>query len=411
MSNDLWNWVGKTVGQSQQALEDVRKEAERRAREAQEAAEWLAREAQAHLQGAGTVVQQEAERVTHEAQGQLNVAGKVVQGAAAQVTQGVAETVASVAGQDSPIAQAAAQVHQSVTGPSDTEPINLTALPEHQRVAFAGALFAMANADGAIDKDELQLIFELFDLDGLSSGGKHAVLGYIIAPPAFADTLAPFVLTPLSLRCALLLNLREVAYANDLIGADQEHLLIVARTTLAVDDAQYAALARFQTQMRQVRLRGLNDNVAAEAAKSAVAGLTAVGVPITAVYISGSVFGLSAAGITSGLAALGLGLGMVPGIGVAVLLGAGIFMGVRYLLDAGQEREKERLRAEAMRKAQLVIQNLQEAITMVIERLPQLQGAAADAETNREAIFQLHERLRALQQIIARRKDIAEALQ
>lgn len=374
MSDDFWRWAGKT----QQTMDEARKEAERLAREAQK---------------------------------QLDEAGKVAKSAAGQVTQSVADTVAGVAGQDSMAAQAAAQVHQSVAGQSDVEPIDLTALPEHQRVAFAGALFAMADADGAIDKEELQLIFELTDLDGISLAGKQAVLGYIIKPPAFVDALAPFAHAGLALRCALILNLLEVAIANDLVGENQKRLIGVARRALSIDDARYEAIERFQKQMRQVRLRGLNDSAAAEAAKSAVAGLAAVGVPIAAVYVSGSVIGLSAAGITSGLAAVGLGLGMVPGIGVAVLLGAGIFMGVRYLLDAGQEREKERLRAEAMRKAQLVILNLQEAISMLAERMQELQGAVADAEASRAAALQLNERLRALQQIVARRKEMAEALQ
>jgi hypothetical protein len=378
MSDDFWRWAGKTIGKTQQTMDEARKEAERLAREAQK---------------------------------QLDEAGKVAKSAAGQVTQSVADTVAGVAGQDSMAAQAAAQVHQSVAGQSDVEPIDLTALPEHQRVAFAGALFAMADADGAIDKEELQLIFELTDLDGISLAGKQAVLGYIIKPPAFVDALAPFAHAGLALRCALILNLLEVAIANDLVGENQKRLIGVARRALNIDDARYEAIERFQKQMRQVRLRGLNDSAAAEAAKSAVAGLAAVGVPIAAVYVSGSVIGLSAAGITSGLAAVGLGLGMVPGIGVAVLLGAGIFMGVRYLLDAGQEREKERLRAEAMRKAQLVILNLQEAISMLAERMQELQGAVADAEASRAAALQLNERLRALQQIVARRKEMAEALQ
>lgn len=378
MSDDFWRWAGKAISKTQQTADEARKEIERLAREGQK---------------------------------QLDEAGKVAKSTAGQVTQTVAETVASVAGQDSVAAQAAAQVHQSVAGQSDEEPIDLTALPEHQRVAFAGALFAMADADGAIDKDELQLIFELTDLDGISSAGKQTVLGYIIKPPAFVDALAPFAHADLALRCALMLNLLEVAIANDLVGENQERLIGVARRALSIDNGRYEAIERFQKQMRQVRLRGLNDNAAAEAAKSAVAGLAAVGVPIAAVYVSGSVIGLSAAGITSGLAAVGLGLGMVPGIGVAVLLGAGIFMGVRYLLDAGQEREKERLRAETMRKAQLVILNLQEAISMLAERMHELQGAAADAEASRAAALQLSERLRALKQIVARRKEMAEALQ
>lgn len=291
------------------------------------------------------------------------------------------------------------------------EPFNFATLPDHQRVAFAGALFAMAAADGEIDKDELQLIFEVTDLEGLSAGSRQTIQSYIIEPPVFGDTLAPFELAEEPLRYALMINLFEVALANDLLEQQQEYLLIVAQHKLHISDAQYEAIQRFVKELRSIRLRGLDDNTAAEMAKNAAASLAAVGVPIAAVYMSGSVVGLSAAGITSGLAAVGLGLGMVPGIGVAVLLGAGIFMGVRWLLDAGQEREKERLRAEAMRKAQLVIENLQEAINLLIDRIQELKGAAADAEANREAIIRLSERLRSLQQIIARRKNTVEAMQ
>ena len=61
------------------------------------------------------------------------------------------------------------------------------------------------------------------------------------------------------------------------------------------------------------------------------ASLASAGVPLAAIAVSGSVFGLSAAGITSGLAALGLGLGMASGIGVVVGIGVGSYLGVRWL--------------------------------------------------------------------------------
>jgi len=60
------------------------------------------------------------------------------------------------------------------------------------------------------------------------------------------------------------------------------------------------------------------------------ASLGSAGIPIAAVAVLG-VPGLSAAGITSGLAALGLGLGMASGIGVAVAIGVGSFFGIRWL--------------------------------------------------------------------------------
>lgn len=41
--------------------------------------------------------------------------------------------------------------------------INLSEQPERIRVSFYGALFAIAAADGTIDKDESSLIFESLD--------------------------------------------------------------------------------------------------------------------------------------------------------------------------------------------------------------------------------------------------------
>lgn len=299
------------------------------------------------------------------------------------------------------------EVSQAVAGP---EPVNIAELADQQRVAYAGALLAFAQADGTLDKDELLFLFELVDLDGLQAASKQQIQQYMVTSPPFAGMLGEFSAADDVLRHALMLQLIEMAWINDIVADAQRALLKQAQQALNINDEQYAAIERFAAEMRRLRLRGQNDNLAAEAAKNAVAGLTAVGVPIAAVYVSGSVVGLSAAGITSGLAAVGLGLGMVPGIGMAVLIGAGVFMGVRYLLDAGQERAKEQLREEAVRKSQLVIQNLHELINTLMEQVTQLQVDAAQSAANREAILRLTELLRNLKQTAARRQAVLDAI-
>jgi hypothetical protein len=161
-------------------------------------------------------------------------------------------------------------------------------------------------------------------------------------------------------------------------------------------------------ELRAVRLRGQNDSAAAQATKVAAAGLAAVGVLIAAVYASGSVIGLSAAGITSGLAALGLGLGMVPGIGVAVLLGTGVFLGVRALLDAANQGASDLLRGQVARRAQLVITSIEEMIALLDQ---QIAGAAVtDTRAAGFWLATLVERRRALLQILARRRAMAETV-
>ncbi len=369
MSDDFWRWAGKTIGQAQQTFEDARAEAERLARAASATARTVA----------------------------------------ADATQGVAETMADLAGAESSVAQAAANLHAAVAG-APVVPLELATLPEQLRIAYAGALLSMAVADGALDKDELRLIIDLTDPEGLSAGGRQMLFDFLIEPPPLRDALEPFVFAEAALRYALLLNLIEVAWINDRLGDTQAQLLELARISLAITEAQSAAIHTFAAELRSVRLRGLDDRAAAEITTNAAAGLAAVGVPLAAVYVSGSVLGLSAAGITSGLAALGLGLGMVPGLGVFTLLGAGVFFGVRALLG-GVGRNNERLRAEAAHKAAVILAFLHEAIAgleVYLARFP----AAPNRSADDWALFaQLQERLRALQQLAARRQALLEVVE
>lgn len=118
----------------------------------------------------------------------------------------------------------------------------------------------------------------------------------------------------------------------------------------------------------QILSGDITDDEKVTAAKGIAAKAAAVGVPIAAIYLTGSVTGLSAAGISSGLAALGLGgvLGlssMVSGIGVAIILGVGMYMGMRWLLG-NSERDKA-ARREIM--LQEVLSNHQKSIANLAE--------------------------------------------
>jgi uncharacterized tellurite resistance protein B-like protein len=311
------------------------------------------------------------------------------------------------------ISNAAAQATQAVadiaTGSeqfTNNQTLDLAKVPESDRLAFYGALFAIATADGSLDKDEMNLIFGIMDLEGMSESAKRQVQSYIIIePPPLQECLKTLSKADDSLRFGLMVNLIDTVWANDELEPSEEEAIKLAKQELRITDEQVQAIEAFIQKMREIRARGLDDNQAAEAVKTAAAGLSSVGIPIAAVYFSGSVIGLSAAGITSGLAALGLGFGMVPGIGVAVLAGTGIFLGVSALLDTGNQRAKEEESKKRERKAQLVIENLQGALNGLIERIETLQKKAADAEANREAIRTLTEKMRYLQQLIAKRKQ------
>jgi hypothetical protein len=125
----------------------------------------------------------------------------------------------------------------------------------------------------------------------------------------------------------------------------------------------------------------LKDDVTDDQIKNALKELSAkaaaVGTPLAAVYLSGSVVGMSAAGMTSGLASLGLGglLGlssMATGIGVAVLIGVGTYAGIRRLTGANEltrSKRRELMLNEVIKQTQTTISLLIQDINYITQKL------------------------------------------
>lgn len=138
----------------------------------------------------------------------------------------------------------------------------------------------------------------------------------------------------------------------------------------------------------------LSDETLIRGMKELGAQASAIGIPLAAVYLSGSVVGISAAGMTSGLAALGLGgfLGfssMATGIGVAVLIGLAVYQGFKYLTDVGEPDETERRRLmlnEIIKQNQLAVTYLMEDLDFVAIKLD---GAIVNYDVRDEKIRQL----------------------
>ena len=109
----------------------------------------------------------------------------------------------------------------------------------------------------------------------------------------------------------------------------------------------------------------IDDKSIQKQAKELAAKAVAAGVPLAAVYLSGSVVGLSAAGITSGLAALGLGMGMTGGLVAVGMIGLLSYQGVKYLTGVN-ERDKYKQKELMLHE---VIKQTQKTISLVIDDL------------------------------------------
>jgi hypothetical protein len=118
---------------------------------------------------------------------------------------------------------------------------------------------------------------------------------------------------------------------------DEEYKYILGiGEILGVTGEQVDAIKSIQENLDKIKDIPSNSERIKQVIKDSAANLVGVGVPIGAIAASGSVFGLGAAGITSGLAALGalVGGGMLVGAVIVVpAIALGTVYGVKKLFD------------------------------------------------------------------------------
>lgn len=132
----------------------------------------------------------------------------------------------------------------------------------------------------------------------------------------------------------------------DSLWQEDPYIGRVCRELGVTDEQVKVILLSIQADEDILKTR-MSDTEISRTMKELALQAAAVGVPLTAVYFSGSVIGLSAAGITSGLTALGLGgfLGfssMFTGIGLAAALGIGAYQGFKKLTGLDDDRSDQR---------------------------------------------------------------------
>ena len=119
--------------------------------------------------------------------------------------------------------------------------------------------------------------------------------------------------------------------------SDEEYAYIVdIAGYLGVTPEQVSAIRTVQKNVQKIKNIPSRSLRTKNILKESAVHLAQMGVPVAAIAASGSVFGLSAAGITSGLAALGalVGGGMLAGtVFVVPAIAAGSAFGVKKLFD------------------------------------------------------------------------------
>ncbi|MDY0273146.1 MAG: hypothetical protein RBR37_11660 [Advenella sp.] len=264
--------------------------------------------------------------------------------------------------------------------------IPIDELEEPLKIAYVQIIINAAyDNDQMIDDKEFAEILQLMTRLNLSAETRFTLRTYMssIEEHIPLETLLEHLDTHSpdgqikALYISLVKDLINLYYSTDGRDITQFGFLQKNRALLKVSDEEIdLALMAIKNDYDMLK-DDITDDQIVSALKLLSAKAAAVGTPLAAVYLSGSVVGMSAAGLTSGLASLGMGglfgmSGMVTGIGVAVLIGVGAYAGVRKMTGANELsrfKRRELMLNEIIKQTQLTISLTMKDINFITLKL------------------------------------------
>ncbi len=262
--------------------------------------------------------------------------------------------------------------------------LTISSLSEELKIAYLKIMINMTIADdGVVDEEELAEILQLMTRLDLTIESRYKVREYITN--AVEEITLRELMAVINSECPnSQLKATHISLVKDLISIYKSvkdaplsdfSFFHDNRSAFDISDEEIELAIMAIDNDRKLLNKEYNDGDIEKSIKELSSKAVSVGVPLGAVYLSGSVIGMSAAGMTSGLATLGFGgvLGlssMATGIGVAVLLGVGAYKGMKHFTGANElEGNKRR---ELM--LQDVIKQTQQTISMMMEDINHLVG-------------------------------------
>ncbi len=264
--------------------------------------------------------------------------------------------------------------------------VSIDELSEALKVAYVQAVINMAyDNDDMIDDKEFAEILQLMTRLDLSPETRFTLRAYMGSSDAKIpletllaqiDSQSPAGQIK-ALHISLVKDLINLFYSTGGRDIGAFAFLQKNRGLLIVSDEEIELAVLAIKNDHDMLRDDMTDDQIVSALKLLSAKAAAVGTPLAAVYLSGSVVGMSAAGLTSGLASLGMGgllgmSGMMTGIGVAVLIGVGTYAGVRKLTGANEltrSKRRELMLNEVIKQTQLTISLVMKDINFITGKL------------------------------------------
>jgi hypothetical protein len=210
---------------------------------------------------------------------------------------------------------------------------------ENEQISYLSILSAVCYVDKEFgDKEKRQLDVLLAQLK-TSDVGKAKIYSSVFNlqhEDKLANLEAIQNLGNTELKYTLISDLCLFSLVDSKITDEEYQYILGIGEVLGMTQEQVDAIKSIQENLDKIKDIPSNSERFKQVIKASVASLAGVGVPVGAIAASGSVFGLGAAGLTSGLAALGALVGgtMLAGIVIVVpAISLGAAYGVKKLFD------------------------------------------------------------------------------
>jgi hypothetical protein len=210
---------------------------------------------------------------------------------------------------------------------------------ENEQIAYLSILSAVCYVDKEFgDKEKRQLDVLLAQLK-ISDAGKAKIYSSIFNlqhEDKLANLEAIQKLGNTELKYTLISDLCLFSLVDSKFTDEEYQYILGIGGVLDITQEQVDAIKSIQENLDKIKDIPSNSERFKQVLKDSTSTLVGVGIPIGAIAASGSVFGLSAAGITSGLAALGALVGGTMLAGAVIVVPAialGTAYGVKKLFD------------------------------------------------------------------------------
>lgn len=223
--------------------------------------------------------------------------------------------------------------------PVESKKHPLEGYSENDQIAYLSLISAICYADKEFgDKEKHQLDVLLAQLK-ISDAGKAKIYSSVFnlqREDKQANIEAIQILGNTELKYTLVSDLCLFSLVDSKFSDEEYQYILGIGEVLGISKEQVDAIKSIQENLDKIKDIPSNSLRLKRVIKDSASSLAGVGVPAAAIAASGSIFGFSAAGLTTGLAALGalVGGGMLLGTVIVVpAIAVGSAYGVKKLLD------------------------------------------------------------------------------